>query len=416
MRTRTGIAVIAAGVVALGACTAGDSDTDPSSTTLVIASDLPLRGPAAPASASTNNMIRLYLEQQGNRAGAYGIKFVTYDDSSPDGSWNDASCARNAQEHVSDMDEVAVIGTYDSGCAKIAVPVLNQDPNGPMLMVSHANTNPGLTKPWNPGEPEIFYPTGERNYARVVTTDDVQGAAAAQFLAEEVKVKKCFVLNDNETYGRGVAKAFVTEAQEQDIEVLGEESWDLEASDYSELFEGISALDPDCLYVSGIYDNNGGQLLKDKVSVLGDNEDVVLMAPDGFSGIPELLAQPESEGMYLTFPGLTLETVRAGGGAGAALLEAYEEKYGEPPASAAAIYGAAAAQVVLAAIADSDGTRASITEQVLSGSGITIPADESVLGKKIVIDPETGDTQRTDISVLVVQDGAETLVTPWPAK
>ena len=68
------------------------------------------------------------------------------------------------------------MGTYNSGCAKIEVPVLNQDPNGPMLMVSHANTNPGLTKAWDPGEPDKYYPTGKRNYARVVTTDDFQGS------------------------------------------------------------------------------------------------------------------------------------------------------------------------------------------------------------------------------------------------
>ncbi len=103
---------------------------------------------------------------------------------------------------------VAVMGTYNSGCAKIIVPILNQDPDGPMLMVSHANTNVGLTKTWDPGEPEKYYPTGKRNYARVVTTDDYQGRAAAQFMAKDLGVKKCYVLNDNQTYGQGVAKAF----------------------------------------------------------------------------------------------------------------------------------------------------------------------------------------------------------------
>ena len=64
------------------------------------------------------------------------------------------------------------MGTYNSGCAKIIVPILNQDPKGPMVMVSNANTNPGLTKAWDPGEPGKYYPTGKRNYYRVVTTDD----------------------------------------------------------------------------------------------------------------------------------------------------------------------------------------------------------------------------------------------------
>ncbi len=102
------------------------------------------------------------------------------------------------------------MGTYNSGCAKIEVPTLNQDSTGPMLMVSHANTNPGLTKTWDTGEPEKYYPAGTRNFARVITTDDYQGAGAAAFAANDLKVKKAYVLDDNQTYGLGVAKAFAT--------------------------------------------------------------------------------------------------------------------------------------------------------------------------------------------------------------
>ena len=160
-------------------------------------------------------MIKLYLEQIGNKVGDYNIELKEYDNATAaKGSWDDATCAKNAQDHVANTNEVAVMGTYNSGCAKIIVPVLNQDPDGPMLMVSHANTNVGLTKTWDPGEPEKFYPTGKRNYARVVTTDDYQGQAAAQFVAKELGLKKCFVINDNQTYGQGVAKAFVDEAAE----------------------------------------------------------------------------------------------------------------------------------------------------------------------------------------------------------
>ena len=105
------------------------------------------------------------------------------------------------------------MGTFNSGCAKIEVPTLNQDSTGPMLMVSHANTNPGLTKTWDTGEPDKYFPTGKRNYARVVTTDDYQGQGAATFAAKDLKVKKAFVLNDNQTYGLGVAKAFARAAK-----------------------------------------------------------------------------------------------------------------------------------------------------------------------------------------------------------
>ena len=192
------VAVIAAATAALSlilvSCGGGSG-------ALVIASDLPKQGGSADQSASTNNAIKLLLKQVNNMAGTYEIEFREYDNSTAaKGSWDDAQCAKNAQEHVAAKDEVAVMGTYNSGCAKIIVPILNQDPDGPMVMVSNANTNPGLTKAWEPGEPDKFYPTGIRNYWRVVTTDDNQGSAAAQF-AKSLGVKKVYVLNDRQTYG-----------------------------------------------------------------------------------------------------------------------------------------------------------------------------------------------------------------------
>ena len=187
--------------------------------TLVIGVDLPFQGSSKDSSDDTWNAMQLYLEQIGGKVGNYKVELKKYDDSTAaKGAWDDATCTKNANDHVANADEVAVMGTYNSGCAKLEAPVLNQAPDGPMLMVSHANTNAGLTKTWDPGEPEKYFPTGKRSYARVVTTDDFQGPADAQFAAKDLKVKKCFVLNDTETYGQGVAKTFVDEAKKQGID------------------------------------------------------------------------------------------------------------------------------------------------------------------------------------------------------
>jgi branched-chain amino acid transport system substrate-binding protein len=383
---RTTIKIGAAAVAAALALTACSGSSDEASDgasggaagdTLIVSSDLPLQGAATDANVSTNNMIKLYLEQIGYKAGDYSLEFKEYDNATAaKGSWDDATCAKNAQDHV-------------------------------------ANTNPGLTKTWDPGEPEIFYPTGARNYARVVTTDEYQGAAAAQFVAKELGLKKCFVINDNQTYGQGVAKAFADEAAKQGIEILGNEAWDAKQPNYSAFFEQIKAKGPDCLYVGGIYDNNGGQLVKDKVKVLGDNTAVAMMGPDGFTGYTDLQAQPEAEGMYLSFAGLDQSSLLAAGGAGADLVNAYKEKYGEDPVGSYPLYGVAAMQVILAAIENSDGTRKGITEAVFSGEGITIPADKSVIGKEIKIDTASGDSGNKDISILQMTSGQEKLVMPW---
>ena len=203
MRTRSMhrlVALTAAGALALAGCasssnsgssSSGGSGSGGGGKTLVISTDLPLQGSSASTSDSTNKLIQLYLESIGNKAGNYTVELKQYDDSTAaKGAWDDAQCAKNATDHVANTDEVAMMGTFNSGCAKIELPTLNQDSTGPMLMVSHANTNVGLTKTWETGEPDKYYPTGTRNYARVVTTDDVQGAADAAYAAQDSEAEE----------------------------------------------------------------------------------------------------------------------------------------------------------------------------------------------------------------------------------
>ena len=402
-RLKVAVVALAASVsLVLTSCSSSSSD-------LFIASDLPMQGGSADQSKSTNNAIKLLLKQMDNTAGEFSVGFREYDNSTAaKGSWDDAQCAKNAQAHVAAKDEVAVMGTYNSGCAKIIVPVLNQDPEGPMVMVSNANTNPGLTKAWDPGEPEKYYPTGERNYFRVVTTDDNQGNAAAEF-AKSIGVKRVYVLNDRQTYGIGVARSFTSAAKALGLTLLSDgdagTGWDDKAPNYEALFTKIKATKPDMVYVGGIFDLNGGQLVKDKVKYLGDNTKVKFMMPDGFTGYPDFLALPEAQGAYLSFTGLSIDQFPKGGAAEKFQAD-YLAEYGEAPTSSFSVYGAAAAQVLLAAIAASDGTRKGVYQAM---KGIVIPASESVVGTELKFD-ENGDIISKDITILNVTDSKETFV------
>jgi branched-chain amino acid transport system substrate-binding protein len=313
---------------------------------------------------------------------------------------------------VANRREVAVIGARSSICSKIQVPILNKATDGPMLMVTHTDTNPGLTKTWEAGEPAMYLPTGQRSFARVVATDDTQGVAAAQFAARELGVRKCFVLNDGDTYGVGLAKSFTTEAVRLGIQIVGEAVWLLESAHYRGLFG--RAKGADCVYFGGVYDIHGDQLIRDKVAVLGDNNMVKVLAPDGFSGYPDFLLQPEASGAYLTYTGLMMEGLAAGNGSLEQFLADYRSRYGANPESQHAIYGVQALQVILAAIEKSDGTRRGVWEQVFGGMGITIAADIAIIGKPVSIDPTTGDVSAKDISIAVVKDGKETFVAAWP--
>jgi branched-chain amino acid transport system substrate-binding protein len=416
------VAVAAAAALATTGLVAASASSQAAAKTLIISSDLPLQGSAFDSNDSTNKAIELYLKQIGYKAGKYTVSFKKYDNATAAaGSWDAAKCAANAQAHVKNANEVAVMGTYNSGCAKIIVPILNQDPKGPMLMVSDANTNPGLTKAWNPGEPDVYYPMGVRNYARVCTTDDNQGSAAAQF-AKSIGVKSVYVLNDTQTYGQGVAQAFTTEAKKQGMTVLSSgaygDGWDAKQSDYTALMTKIKGLNPDMVYVGGIFDNNGGQLVKDKVNVLGDNTKVKFMGPDGFTGYPDLNKMPEAQGMYLSFAGLSTDLLLANDpkGAGAKFVASYKKTYGKDPVGSYPLYGVAAVQVILAAIAKSDGSRKSVTQAVFSGAGVTIPKATSVLGKELKISTLSGDTLAKDITIEVIKGNEETTVKAWTVK
>jgi len=386
-RLKVAVVALAASVsLVLTSCSSSSSD-------LFIASDLPLQGGSADQSKSTNNAINLLLKQAGNKAGEFTIGFREYDNSTAaKGSWDDAQCAKNAQAHVAAKDEVA----------------LNQDPDGPMIMVSNANTNPGLTKAWDAGEPEKYYPTGARNYFRVVTTDDNQGNAAAEY-AKSIGVKRVYVLNDRQTYGIGVARSFTSAAKALGLTLLADgdagTGWDDKAPNYEALFTKIKATKPDMVYVGGIFDLNGGQLVKDKVKYLGDNTKVKFMMPDGFTGYPDFLALPEAAGAFLSFTGLSIDQFPKGGVAEKFQAD-YLAEYGEAPTSSFSVYGAAAAQVILAAIAASDGTRKGVFEAMKS---IVIPAAESVVGTELKFDAN-GDILSKDITILVVKDQKETFV------
>ena len=399
----------AADATAAGATTVSTAAT-PSGTTpggatggsLVVGTDLPLEGES---SKETNLAIALLLEQQGGKAGQFGITIKEYDSSTVD------LCKTNGGDHVANTEEVAVMGTYSSGCTKFELPVLNADPGGPMLMISHSNTNTGLTKAGDAGEPDKYYPTGVRNYGRIMATEDREGKAEAEFAAKELGVTKCVVLDDAEPYGVGVGQGFEGAAKAVGITIVATSQWDGAQSSYTTLFEGFKSLSPDCFFFSGTGDINGEQLIRDKVAVFGPNTGAVkLLAPDGFIGYSSIQQLPEAEGMYLSYIGLPLPELVKTSQAGAEFVDAFHTKFGHDP-EALSIYGAAAMQFILKAIEGSDGTRKDVVRAAFSG--IIVPATESLIGRELSID-EKGDITSGDVSIELLTGGVETFVKAWP--
>src|SRR5262249_12821298 len=131
-----------------------------------------------------------------------------------------------------DPDIMAYIGTYNSGAAKISIPILNK---ANLMMISPANTYPGLTKKIKDAveknEPDVYYPSSKRSYCRVCPSDELQSAVKASW-AKELGAKTVSILDDTELYGHGIAVVFAKKAQDLGMKVTGPQGIDRNAADY----------------------------------------------------------------------------------------------------------------------------------------------------------------------------------------
>ncbi|MCC7369023.1 MAG: branched-chain amino acid ABC transporter substrate-binding protein [Chloroflexi bacterium] len=314
--------------------------------TIKIVSSLPRTGSSKGQTDTIVNAFKMAFDESNYSAGGFTIEYEDMDDATPArGAWDAGKEAENANKAVADADVMVYLGTFNSGAAKVAIPILNRSS---LVMISPANTYPGLTKPGKgePNEPDIYYPTGVRNYSRVVPADDLQGAVAANW-AKALGVTKVYVLDDTELYGHGIAQVFADTAAKIGLTVLGgPEGIDSKASDYRALATKIRGTGAEMVYYGGITQNNAGKLFKDLRSVLGPN--AKMMGPDGIfeqAFIDD--AGDAAEGVYVTFGGIGPSKLT---GKGAAWYADYKAKYGTEPEAYAA-YGYEAAKVALDAIA-----------------------------------------------------------------
>jgi branched-chain amino acid transport system substrate-binding protein len=367
----------------------------------LIASDLPLQGANRALTTEMADAIEYVLDQHDWKAGDTVLGYQSCDDATAQaGSWDSAKCSSNARAYANNESVIGIIGTFNSGCAKLVIPVANRAPGGPLAMVSPANTYPGLTEGGpgtEAGEPDNYYPTGNRNYARVVWNDQFQGAANAQY-TKELGLTKIYVLNDSETYGAGIARLYIQFAKKLGITILGNQKWDKKASSYESLASRIRSSGADGVFLGGIICNNGGKLIKD---IKAGAPDVQLIGPDGWTPISATIegAGASANDMYITQPGVPVDQLT---GAGKEFVSGFNEKFGKEPNPYTA-YAAQAAEVLIAAI-EKGGTDRAAVSQALFETDIK----DGIVGS-FQID-ENGDTTLGKVSVYQVKNGEETFV------
>lgn len=336
---------------------------------VILATDLPMQGASAGRSEQMVAAVRLALEDASWQAGERRVGLQVCDDSlATTGAWDAATCRANAEAYASRPDVFAVVGTYNSGCAAEMLPILGQAPGGPVAMVSPGNTLVCLTEPGAgcpADEPARFYPTGTRNYVRVVPNDADQAAGLVTF-ARAKDVRRPFVLfAAGDATSRGQAQAFIRAAKRAGVRPAGLRRWDPEGRgrDFRAVMRKVRRSGADAVVLAGLTEQAGGALIRAKVAVLGPNAGAVkLIAFDGFAQQSTIdSAQRAARGMFVGVPGRAPDALT---GRGASIVERLGQAY--DPVELYAPYAAQAAAVALDAIARTTGDRAGVAPALLA--------------------------------------------------
>jgi branched-chain amino acid transport system substrate-binding protein len=360
----------------------------------IVASDFPLQGANRALTTEMADAIEFQLSQQDWKVGDLNIGYQSCDDSTAQaGSWDSAKCSSNARAYAANDDLLGVVGTFNSGCAKLVIPVLNRSG---LAMVSPSNTYPGLTEGGpgtEAGEPDNYYPTGERNYVRVVWNDQYQGAANALY-AQELGLKNVFVLNDSETYGLGIANLFIRSAEELGIKIAGNQKWDKKASSYESLASRVKASGADGIFLGGIICNNGGKLIKD---LRAANPDTTIIGPDGWTPISATIegAGAAANDMYISQPGIPTDQLT---GAGKTFVDDFKAETGKDTVDPYTAYAAEAASVLFDAIERADGQRDRVASELFNTT-----VTDGILGDFEIDD--NGDTTLGTVTFFQVKGG-----------
>jgi branched-chain amino acid transport system substrate-binding protein len=166
--------------------------------------------------------IDLAIRERGGVVSDIPVEHIALDGGADEnGEWSPRIESANATRAASDPEAIAYFGPYTSGATGVALPITSR---AHLLTLGPTATWPGLTLDgWEAVEPGKYFPTGERNFARLALPDALQGEAAALWAASS-GAKRAFVLDDGSSYSIGLAAHFSAKAQQLGLSVVGEVS------------------------------------------------------------------------------------------------------------------------------------------------------------------------------------------------
>ena len=310
--------------------------------TIKIGVDLPVSGADAAIGVPTQNGAVLAIEQA-NKNGFIGGTFkleASLLDDAVQGKHDPAAGAQNVKTFIADSAVLAMIGPFNSNVAKSEIPLTN---DAGLAQISPSNTNDGLTIGDDAKKLRTAHPDTNA-YFRVCTKDSRQGGALAQF-AQKLGYKKIFIIDDNETYGKGLADTFDASFKSLGGTVLGHEHITANQQDFKALLTKVHSTAPEAVFFGG-NTSTGGGLLRRQMADVGMSA-TPFMGGDGISDTEEFVkeAGAMAQNVYYSFAAPDADKLPSA----KAFVQAYKARFNSDvgPYSAPAF---AATQIIIAAI------------------------------------------------------------------
>jgi branched-chain amino acid transport system substrate-binding protein len=392
----------AAAILGVAACGGGGSGGESTPTgaakSVTIYSSYPLQGAGRAQSEAAVNGAKLALEQHHGKAGDIAVTYKPLDDATAQAAnWTPEATSANARRAAQDKSTALYLGEFNSGATAVSLPILNE---AGIAQISPSNTAVGLTtdEPGaTPGEPDKYYPSGKRTYARIVPKDTIQGAALATLMKQD-GCTKAQLLNDKEVYGAGLARNIEMSAKAQGLTITSNEAIDKNAPNYRSLAQKAKAAGADCMVFAGITANNAAQVFKDFAAALPKAK---LYGPDG---VADTTFASQKDGLPADVAARTKVTIATLSPdqyppEGRRFFADYTKRYGEKNPDPYAIYGYEAMELALDAIERSKtGERPDVIKALFATKD-----RHSVLGTYSI--DANGDTSLSDYGVYSIKDG-----------
>ena len=214
--------------------------------------------------------------------------------------------ANVATKFAADPDVSIVVGHLCSSSTMAALPIY-KDAKLPAISPASTNVKIGKMSPY---------------YFRNVYKDDFQGTFLAKYSKKVRNYNKVAIFFETNDYSIGLKDAFVAEAKNQGLTIVGQESYTSDTTDFTSSLTKFRALSPDAIFIPGYAPQ--ATLIIAQAAKLGIKVDYF-----GADGLDDnvLLENPDAEGLFVTSPFLP---DRAGPDA-QSFIKSYTAKYSKEP-------------------------------------------------------------------------------------